>query len=53
MFVKKVFNCFCTSSIVVSLDSLSLTPSNSSDMKTSENTEQNPELADEGNIQME
>jgi hypothetical protein len=53
---KRPSTVFCTLSIVVYLDTLSPSPSNSSDMKTSENTEQNPddpELADEGNIQME
>jgi hypothetical protein len=56
MFVKMAFNCFSTSTIVVSPISLSPTPSYSSAVKTSENTKQNPddpELTDEGNIQME
>jgi hypothetical protein len=55
MFVKKALKRFCTPTIVVSPDSLSSSPSNSSAMKTSENTEQDhhdPELADEGDIQM-
>jgi hypothetical protein len=46
----------CTSAFVVYSDPLSPTPSMSSAMKTPENTEEdpdNPEPADEGDIQME
>jgi hypothetical protein len=39
--------------IMVSPDSLSPTPSTSSSMKTPENTEEDSEPADEGDIQME
>jgi hypothetical protein len=45
-----------TSTIVVSLDHFSATPSTSSSMKTPQNTEKNPdnpEPADEGDICME
>jgi hypothetical protein len=38
---------------VVSLDPLSPTPSTSSAMKTPENTDDDPELASEGDNQME
>jgi hypothetical protein len=52
---KKDTRCVCTSTIVVSPDALSPTPSTSS-MKTPEVTEEDhddPEPADEGDIQMQ
>jgi hypothetical protein len=53
---KKASKSVCTSTIVVSPDPLSPTPSNSSATKTPENTKEdpdNPEQADKGYIQME
>jgi hypothetical protein len=41
----------CMLTVVVSPDTLSSTPSNSSAMKTPENTDEDPEPADEGDIQ--
>jgi len=53
--LKKVSNRDYTSTIVVSPDHLSCGPSTSSGMKTTANTEEDPddpEPADEGDIQM-
>jgi hypothetical protein len=53
---KKTSKCACTSTIVISPNPSSPTPSTSSAMKTSENTEEDPDdLASvyEGDIQME
>jgi hypothetical protein len=53
---KKASKSVCTLTILVSLDPLSPNPSTSSAMKTPENTEadpDDPEPADEGDIQME
>jgi hypothetical protein len=43
MIEKKTFKTVCTSSVMVSPDPLSLTPSTSSAMKTPENTERDPD----------
>jgi hypothetical protein len=43
----------CTSTIVVSHGPLSPTPSTSSAMKITENKQEDPEPADEGDIQIE
>jgi hypothetical protein len=53
---KKASESVCTSTIVISPDPFSPTSSTSSGMKTSENTEEypnDPEQADEEDIQME
>jgi hypothetical protein len=53
---KKATQSVCTSTAVVAHDPTSPTPSTSSPMKTPENTEEDPddpELADEGDIQTE
>jgi hypothetical protein len=53
---KMASNNVCVSTVVVSPDCLSPTPTTSSSMKTPENTEHNPddpEPAGEGDIQME
>jgi len=53
---KKASRSACLSTIVVSHNSLSLTPLSSSALKTPENTEENPDepkSADERDIQME
>jgi hypothetical protein len=54
--VKTSSKSICTSTIVASPNLFSPTPSNSSAMKTPQNTEEdpdNPEPADEGDIQTE
>ena len=50
--VKNASKSVCTSTTVVSPDPLSPTPSTSSAMKTPEKTEEDPEPADERDIQM-
>jgi hypothetical protein len=53
---RKASKSVCTSTVVVSPDHLSPTPSTSPAMKTPQNTEVNsddPERADEGDSQME
>jgi hypothetical protein len=53
---KKSFKGTCTSTVVVSPNPLSPTPSTSSAIKTPESTEEDPddpEPADDGDIQME
>jgi hypothetical protein len=50
---KKASKSVCASSGVASPDPLSTTPSTSSTMKASKNTEEDPEPADEEDIQME
>jgi hypothetical protein len=53
---KKASKNFCTSTVVVTPDPLSPTPSTSSTVETPKNTKEgpgHPEPADEGNIQME
>jgi hypothetical protein len=47
---KKASNSVCTSTVVIFPD---LTPSTSSAIKTPENPEEDPEPADEGDLQME
>jgi len=52
----KASRCVCTSTVVLSLDPLSPTPSTNSIMKTAENTEEDPydtHTADEGDNQIE
>jgi hypothetical protein len=54
--VQKAYKSICTSTVVVSCDHLSLTPSTFPAMKTPQNTEEDPddpEPADKGDIQME
>lgn len=54
--IKKASRCVCTSTIVLSLDPLSPTPSTNSVVKTAENTEEDPydpHTADEGDNQIE
>jgi hypothetical protein len=53
---QKAFKGACTSTVLLSPDPLSPTPSTSSTMKTPDNTEddtEGPEPAEEGQIQME
>ena len=52
----KASRCVCTSTVVLSLDPLSPTPSTNSVMRTAENTEEDlydPHTADEGDNQIE
>ena len=51
---KKFSKSDCTSTIVVSIDTLYPTPSNSAALNTTENTEEDPDdpPADEGDIQI-
>jgi hypothetical protein len=50
---KKASKTVCTSTIVVSPDPFSPTPSTSSAMKAPQNTKDDPEPATEGDVQME
>jgi hypothetical protein len=50
---QKTSKSVCTSTVVVSSDPSSPNPSNSLPMKTRENTDDDPEPADGGDIQME